>query len=275
MGEISGLLGRFEQARRSFRHLIEVAPKDGRAYFNLVDVGRIADQDRPLIARIEAMLNGGDLSENSRMRLLFALGKAYDDLDEPARAMQAFDAANAIRARLFAMDRGAYEEFASWLMRRFSVHALRSRRGSGSADERPVLILGMPRSGTTLAEQIVSSHPAVAAGDELSFWGGRGHALRGSAPGNDSPVPLAALATDYSALLSDISRTALQITDENLYNLFWIGLIHLAFPNARFIHCRRNPVATCLSIYMTYFSTKAEFSGRREDWCSIISSISG
>jgi hypothetical protein len=123
----------------------------------------------------------------------------------------------------------------------------------GSCDATPVLIIGMPRSGTTLVEQIVSSHPEVGAGGELNFWNERGAAWhRSGAAGIDTPF-LAKAAVDYLRVLRAIAPRAARVTDKMPFNFLWAGLIHLAFPRAIIIHCRRTAVDTALSIHQTHF----------------------
>ena len=129
----------------------------------------------------------------------------------------------------------------------------------GSRDARPVLIIGMPRSGTTLVEQIVSMHPEVGAGGELNFWNGRGAAWRRSgAAGNERPF-LAKAAADYLRVLREIAPRAARVTDKMPFNFLWAGLIHVAFPRAIIIHCSRAAVDTALSIHQTHFHPSLAF----------------
>jgi hypothetical protein len=112
----------------------------------------------------------------------------------------------------------------------------------------------MPRSGTTLVEQIISSHPLATGGDELTFWTKQlERALFAGAPGLTSAF-LGSCSADYLDVLHRISGTALRVTDKNPFNFLAVGLIHLAFPKAAIIHCRRNPLDTALSIHQTHFS---------------------
>jgi hypothetical protein len=127
----------------------------------------------------------------------------------------------------------------------------------GSGDATPVLIIGMPRSGTTLVEQIVSMHPEVGAGGELNFWNQRGPAWSGSAA--DEDAFLAKAAADYLGVLRAIAPTAARVTDKMPFNFLWAGLIHVAFPRAIIIHCRRAAVDTALSIHQTHFHPSMPF----------------
>jgi hypothetical protein len=113
-----------------------------------------------------------------------------------------------------------------------------------------VLIIGMPRSGTTLVEQIVSSHPEVGAGGELNFWNERGAARHQA--GTEAPF-LGEVAAEYLGVLRAIAPKAARVTDKMPFNFIWAGLIHLAFPRATIIHCRRAAIDTALSIHQTHF----------------------
>jgi hypothetical protein len=128
-----------------------------------------------------------------------------------------------------------------------------------------LLILGMPRTGTTLVEQILSSHPAVAAGGELPFWNQAGVPLTSGGIEERIAAEAAGIAAAYRTELDRIAPAALRVTDKNPYNFHWIGLIHLIFPNARIIHCLRDPVDTCLSIYTTLFGAGADRPCERGD----------
>jgi hypothetical protein len=135
----------------------------------------------------------------------------------------------------------------------------------GVADETPVFVLGMPRSGTTLVEQIVSSHPLVGAAGEREYWVRSGRAWDESGADGLTEAVIHRLADDYLAELRRVAPDAARITDKLPYNFLWIGLIHLALPNARIIHCRRHPVDTCLSIYFAHFARRASFGSDRGD----------
>jgi hypothetical protein len=111
----------------------------------------------------------------------------------------------------------------------------------------------MPRSGTTLAEQIVSSHPEVGAGGELNFWNERGAAWHAQGAAETGAPFLAKAAADYLGVLREVAPRKARVTDKMPFNFLWAGLIHLAFPRAVIIHCRRNAVDTALSIHQTHF----------------------
>jgi hypothetical protein len=129
----------------------------------------------------------------------------------------------------------------------------------GSSDQTPILILGMPRSGTTLVEQIISNHPQVVAGGELHFWNQRGAAWLRSGAAETETAFVAEAAADYLGVLCAIAPKAARVTDKMPFNFLWAGLIHLALPRATIIHCRRTAVDTALSIHQTHFHPSLAF----------------
>ncbi len=257
--------GRFDEAAASFERSIELAPWQATAYHGLVSSRRMTEADRPLLARIEARLGAADASERQRMTLHFAAGKVLDDLRDYAGAVAHFDAANELRRRLSPpFDRVYLVQRVDRIVARFTRELFAEHAAMGRGDETPVLVVGMPRSGTTLVERIVSSHPRVGGGGELPFWNERGSVwadvemgkLAGAADG---------LRGDYLRVLRRIGPDALRVTDKMPFNFLWLGLVHLLFPNARIVHCRRNPIDTCLSIYATQFIQTWGYASDRGD----------
>jgi len=137
--------------------------------------------------------------------------------------------------------------------------------GAALDAERPLLIVGLPRSGTTLVEQILSAHPSVAAGGELQFWRLRALELESDRNALLDPRALARSANDYLGLLEQIGPGAARVTDKAPLNFEALGLILSALPKARVIHCRRAPVDTALSIYFTEFASSLGFAFDRAD----------
>jgi hypothetical protein len=205
------------------------------------------------------------LPDEERMVLHFVLGKAHDDLGEHAEAMRHFDAGNSIRARSLRSDRAEFEASLDRQIKRFTPELFGQLAGFGTEDETPLLIVGMPRSGTTLVEQIVSSHPAVTAGDELSFWASHGTGLECAEGPGFTPDAARALTTAYLTLLRKIGPSATRVTDKLPFNYLRLGLIRVLLPNARIIHCRRHPIDTCLSIYSTLFKPRMDFISSKAD----------
>ncbi len=265
LGNLLSEFGRFDEARECFQRAIAMAPLLAGCYYDLVRCRpvRSNDDDDGLLQRMEAALDTPGLEAAQRLRIHLAIGKAADDLGDYALAMQHFDAADAVRRGSASFDSAAFSIETDRLIARCTPQLIAMAPEFGSCDATPVLIIGMPRSGTTLVEQIVSMHPDVGAGDELNFWNERGAAWhRTGAAGNQTAVVakefpakefLAKAAADYLGVLRAIAPTAARVTDKMPFNFLWAGLIHLAFPRATIIHCRRAAVDTALSIHQTLF----------------------
>ena len=264
LGQILSHAGRFDEAAASFERALALDPACAPAYHGLVSSKTITGADRTLVARMMTALAGDDFSDRQSMTLHFALAKALDDWNDCAGAMQHFDAANRIRRQLSPFDCRDFAGQVDRLIASFTADFFEGQAALGADDETPVLVLGMPRAGTTLIERIVSSHPRVAGGGELRFWRDA-RARLAQAEASSRAQAAGDVRHDYLRLLRTIGPDALRVTDKMPFNFLWIGLVHLLLPRARIIHCRRNPVATCLSIYQTQFTEAWGFAGDRGD----------
>jgi tetratricopeptide (TPR) repeat protein len=251
--------GCFDEAAQAFEKAIEVAPWRSDAYYGLASSKRFTEADRSWIAKVESRLEAKEweqlypraLADQHRMRLHFAIGKALDDLGEHAEAMRHFEAGNVTRCQLRPFRPREFEQRVEHMIERFTPSFLAEHAAMGDPDPTPVLIVGMPRSGTTLLERILSSHPRVAGRGELGFWSARGPTWADAKP---EALALGAkrLQGDYLKLLrKGCASDALRATDKLPFNFLWLGLVHLLFPNARLFHTRRHPIDTCLSLYTT------------------------
>jgi hypothetical protein len=173
--------------------------------------------------------------------------------------MRHFDAADALRPGSIAFDSAAFDRMIDAIIERCSAPALAQAAGQGNAAAVPILIVGMPRSGTTLVEQILASHPDVFAGGELPFWSERGATwhLVDAAARDVGFLPQAA--SQYLQFLHAIGGDHARVTDKMPFNFLWAGAIHLALPNAVIVHCRRAPIDTALSIHQTMFHPDLAF----------------
>jgi tetratricopeptide (TPR) repeat protein len=264
LGNLLSEYGRFDEARECFQRALALAPLLAGSYYDLVRCRRVTSDDVGLLQRMQAALATPGLEAAQRLRLHLAIGKAADDLGDYAMAMQQFDAADEVRRGFGSFDSAAFSTEVDRLIARCTPELIARAPELGSSDATPVLIIGMPRSGTTLVEQIVSMHPEVGAGGELNFWNERGAAWhRSVATGNETPVVatefLAKAAADYLGVLRSIARKAARVTDKMPFNFLWAGLIHLAFPQSVIIHCRRAAVDTALSIHQTHFNPGLAF----------------
>ena len=263
LGNLLSEFGRFGEARACFERTIAIAPLLSGCYYDLVRCRPVTRDDDGLLQKMEASLATPGLEAAQRFRIHLAIGKAAEDLGDYELAMRHFDAADGARRDAVSFDSTAFSLQIDRLIARCTPEWIARATELGSTDEAPVLIVGMPRSGTTLVEQIVSMHPEVGAGDELNFWNERGAAWHRSADGNEKESGvkefLAKAATDYLRVLGAIAPTAARVTDKMPFNFLWAGLIHVAFPRATIIHCRRSAIDTALSIHQTHFHPSLAF----------------
>jgi tetratricopeptide (TPR) repeat protein len=259
LGNLLTEVGRFEEARACFERAITIAPLLAGSYYELVRCRPVTTDDGSLLQEMQAALATPGLEAAQRVRVHLAIGKAADDVGDYGLAMQHFDDADSVRRAYASFDSAAFSREIDRLIARCTPEWIAHASELGSSDATPVFIIGMPRSGTTLVEQIISVHPEVGAGDELHFWNQRGAEWHRSAGTLDDKRFLAKAAADYLAVLRSVARTAARVTDKMPFNFLWAGLIHLAFPRAAIIHCRRAAIDTALSIHQTHFRPDLAF----------------
>ena len=271
---LAAAAGQNTQAETAFRALMANHPDYGDPYRNLSVLKRFnstADQD---ILAMRAALRRDHLSSPNRAALCFALGKALDDCGEYDEAFDYFTQANDERHKAvrFDIDQVArrFEDIEKYFDRAF----FEGRARWGEVSRQPIFIIGLPRSGTTLLEQVLAAHPDVAAAGELrkitefSLWIEAHHSEGNPYPSGVSQLDaktVKALAGRYLDELAQRVGEAKRVTDKMPMNFFHAGLIHLLFPEAAIIHCNRNPMDTALSIYCQHFPPGMDYAYRLED----------
>ena len=267
LGNLLADAGRFTEARDRFARAIEAGPLLAGSYYDLVRCRRMSEADAALLPGMQAALANPDLPPEPRIRVHLALGKAHDDLGDHQAAMRHYDAADDVRRTLMPFDAAAFDRQVDRLIAFFTPENLARPDRPARIHPTPIFITGMPRSGTTLTEQILSSHSAVGAGGELNFFNERGiawlSAERGPAPLDDAL--LTRLAADYRSLLAETAPGAAHVTDKMPFNFLWAGLIHRTFPDAVLLHCRRAPIDVALSVHQTLFNPRLAFPTGGED----------
>jgi tetratricopeptide (TPR) repeat protein len=265
LGGMFGQTGHSAEAAAHYLRVTELAPNMSVGWSGLATNRKFTADDGPLIARMEAALARTDLALDVRQALYFGLGKAHDDFCDYETAMRNFEAGNRLRAQRAPVDLGRLARHVDRLIQATAFGHRDHRSDPGNEDATPVLIVGMPRCGSTLVEQILSSHSEVAAGGELEFWGLRDTPREDIWSLISTAEATRRIASDYLATLRTYGPDAKRVTDKALGNFIRLGLIHRIFPNATFVHCRRSPVDTALSIFTTNFDTHLAFGSNRSD----------
>ncbi|HTV30406.1 MAG TPA: tetratricopeptide repeat protein [Xanthobacteraceae bacterium] len=263
MGNALKDLGRFREAEKAFRNSVRLDPTISGVYVNLADLKTFLPGDPLLLAMERLAARREDLTKTDRLQLDFALGKAYADLKDYDRSFAHLIRANAAKRTAVSYDEAATLSFFERIEAIFSGETIATKSGGGDPSSAPIFVIGMPRSGTTLVEQIIASHPKVFGAGELQTLNDVILTVRG-ADSTMAPYPefvrtidpsgVRRIGADYVARLRKVAPNGVRVTDKMPSNFFFAGLIHLALPNAKIIHCQRNPIDTCFSCFSKLFS---------------------
>ncbi len=255
-------LGRLAEARESFRTALDLAP-DTPALHRAVADGKVFRPADPQLSAMEELArHPGRFSVREQVELHFALAKAYHDLGDVDRSFDHLRQGGALKRSITHYDEAAMLGHLERIAGAFSADLLRARAGQGHAADVPVFVVGMPRSGTTLVEQILASHPQVIAMGEQRHLSDLIEEGRAGAdfPAAIGSLPAEAFADFGAAYLQRLPSGARRVTDKLPANFRHIGLIRLALPNARIIHVRRDPMDTCFSCYRHLFVNGLEYT---------------
>ncbi len=265
-----GNAGDFEAARAIYRDIMSAKPEISEAFLYYTDITSMADDGEMADVLIRREANA--LEQRQKEEYNFALAKIFEDKHEFAKS---FD--HLSRACSLHKQRAGYNEEANLqglqLVRDiFTADFLDRFSSCGSDSKRPYFVLGMPRSGTTLVEQILSSHPDVTGGGELTVMDSilRNHAAKRDKPMVHSLVDLdcadvSEMANEYLTMTASIGADAKHLVNKFPHNFLHIGLLMLMFPNARIVHLKRHPMATCFSCYKKRFAHGHDYSFDLED----------
>ena len=262
--------GDFEAALQKFERSLALNPDNCGVFVDIGESKRFTSESDPhLVAMLEREKDADALPAEQQMMLRFALGKAYDDLNLPDEAIANFNKACSIKRSLTNYSEPEALELFKRIERDFTPEVVERLTGHGDPSQLPIFVMGMARSGTTLIEQILSSHPMVRGGGELTDVRDALSAFRSRIDGQRAyPEMMTSLKTDDvrlfgQMLTSRFTRRAqgqLRLTDKMTSNFFFLGLLHLSLPRARIIHIRRNAADTCLSCYSKLFLSGVDYS---------------
>jgi tetratricopeptide (TPR) repeat protein len=260
IGAAHHILGRFEDAYRAYEQAVALAPTKATILLNMASLKPFTAASDPRLQALQALADPGiSLDPDDEIAMHFALGKALTDLDQHERAFQHFITGNALKRRRIIYDEtDTLRTFAR--IRAVFDRELVSEPG-GDPSEVPIIVVGMPRSGTTLIEQILASHSKVFGAGEREDVCALASALTGldGATFPDAAVTLSPddrrrLGARYLEAIQAAAPAAQRIVDKMPMNFLYLGFIHLVLPRARIIHVRRDPVDTCCSCFSVLFT---------------------
>ncbi len=261
-------LGKFDEAMAHYDQAIGLKPDYAEAHYHRTDLKTFHAGD-PDLAALEALVTENRLPPGKMLYVHFALGKALEDIGEYPGAFEHLLQANALKRRELPYDEPGYQRAFRTIAERFDEAFLEQFAGMGDPSATPIFIVGMPRSGSTLVEQILASHPLVHAAGELKNLD---RVVETLSDPDGRPIPylsnhrnldadgLRRLGHNYLVGLPTPAAGTTRITDKAPSNFFHIGLIRLMLPNARIIHTLRDPVDTCVSCFARLFAQGQSFS---------------
>jgi len=261
LAHVARVEGRFDEAQSLLKRTLEIRPKMPTAWASLNGTRKMTTADSDWFATAQEIAGSG-VPLWDEVPLRFAMGNYCDDIKDYEHAFANFRRGNELlKSVAVRYDREAHAKIADDLIRVHTRETLASMTAGGSASAKPIFVLGMPRSGTSLTEQIIASHPAAKGIGEQDYWLKAARAFEDEI--RQKILDLSArkkLAENYLRLIERRFPEALRIVDKTPTNSDFLGLIHTVFPNARIIHMRRDPVDTCLSCYFRNFSTAQSFT---------------
>jgi len=261
-------MGEISKAKEQFLKATTNPNLDTRvnAHYSLVQLGKVTPDNASLHALLSItneLQDPSALSPNKLEYLYFALGKCYDDIGEWANAFKYFTEGCRLKRQRVTYNIAEQIQFTQKLIHCFTQQTIEYLQTFANPSALPIFIVGMPRSGSTLVEQILSEHSQVYGAGELKYLNNliqcpiKNPLKTLYYPENIlhlSPEICRSITDNYVTYLQHHSPQAIRITDKMPYNFIAIGLIHALLPNAKIIHVKRNPMDTCLSCYTNLFT---------------------
>jgi tetratricopeptide (TPR) repeat protein len=270
-------MGNFDRATSYFLTATDLNPEFADAWHRLSmnrDFEPSVEQLELLERRFNDTINSSP-DDNNLITLGFTLGRFQEQREDIVSAFEYFHYANRLKSKLHRFDRAAHDAQIEDIINNFDSGFYEQRKEWGSASGLPVFIVGMPRSGTTLVEQILSAHPSIHGAGELQFMLDLVESLKNTVATRPkshasrfidlSQTEITDLAQEYLGDLQALQPQAVRILDKLPGNYLRLGIIFLLFPNAKIIHCKRDPMDTCWSCYQQNFEQGLHFTNDLED----------
>lgn len=266
--------GRVDEAARLYEEALDRDPENPAALGNYARIHRYVPDD-PLILRMVKVAGKDGLSDEHKIQIEFSIGKAFDDVGDYDSAFTHYRSANQLASQPLSFDPDAFRSFVDRTVEVFDEAFFAERRDWGERSDMPVFIVGMGRSGTSLTEQILASHPAAFGAGELSDIENIAASIvleTGAQPGGLSaealPDAIPALGAvearrfgqAYLHRLCAGAEKAERLSDKMPLNFQFLGLIAAILPGARIVHCRRDPLDTCISLYFQHFADSQPYA---------------
>ncbi len=261
-GKQQQTLGDFSGARDSLNRAVELDPGLIEGHFHLSSLIEAPDELETAVAQLRELATIADLAPEKRASALFAAARMVQKQKRYSEAFELYGRANGALKEIARFDRGELSSFVDASIGAFTADVFETLNAASTGARAPVFIVGMPRSGTTLVEQIVSSHSQVGAGGEEQMMSTLVNALLQVTDGQlryptdlkrMAPEGLSSIGRQYLSHMRGRLPDFTRMTDKNPFNFFHVGLISILFPDASIIHCQRDPLDTCLSCYFQYF----------------------
>jgi len=266
-------LGRFDDAMMHYEQSVALRPDDAKTLYNRVELKKFRWGDADLEA-LEGLARRGDFSVDDQIYIHFALGKALEDIGDFERSFEHLRKGNDLKRDRIYYNDGDVKNLFARVADVFNERLLSNFHGQGDPSNAPIFVLGMARSGSTLVEQILASHPQILGAGELTFLETQARTLfnvcdqRAQCPGNSPPLDVATLRNlgqSYLSRLPALEGSQIRIVDKLPGNFIWVGAIRLMMPNARIIHTMRDPIDTCVSCYSKLFESGHNYSHNLEE----------
>ena len=267
LGQVLASLGEEGDAQQIFQELTKEEPLFGEPWLNIARARHFTSIDDPDIRQMRLVLKRRQMDPSQTLYVHFALGKALDDCKDYDQAFFHYEKGNTLRRRELQFDSGEVDRQFDRLIEAFSPELMNGLSQKGGSETKPLFIVGMPRSGTTLLEQVLCAHPNVGTAGELRDLA---RIARNVARSNEKPWPecitetsassLKTMASEYLAALESRAPESTRIIDKMPQNFLHVGFAALLFSDTIVVHCARDPLDTCLSNYFQIFPGGIDFA---------------